>query len=306
MNNQHANQIPQEILDSLNADAERAMQGEFPPIEREFVPSIKMLRNIDRQIRRRRNLRFALLCLAIVLPLLTFCGVLMADLYGWGKQVAYRTVEVPVGERLKMMLPDGSKVTLNAGSILEYPASFKRNKREIYLVKGEVYCEIAENRKAPFTLRLTDADITVLGTKFNVERHLDNNISKVYLSEGSIRLTENLSGKKSSHLLKPQEMLTINRSTGQCQIIRNVNPKSVEGWVNGHYHFRAAPLSEMVKYIERNYAVTLRIADSDLYKYTYTLTIHNESIDEVLNILETVTPVRFVRIGNEITMHARN
>ena len=100
---------------------------------------------------------------------------------------AYNTVVVPKGQRVSLLLSDGTTVWLNAESRFSYPAKFSEKYRTVTL-EGEGYFEVAHNPKCPFTVKLPMLNIRVLGTKFNAKAYLDEP-SWITLKEGSVEVS---------------------------------------------------------------------------------------------------------------------
>ncbi|WP_286854003.1 FecR family protein, partial [Proteiniphilum sp. UBA5259] len=91
------------------------------------------------------------------------------------------------GKRSTLTLSDGSKVWLNSGSVLEFPAQFGSKKREIRLTSGEMYIEVIPDSQKPFHVHTSDFNVKVYGTKFNVSAYADSPRS-VVLVEGRVSL----------------------------------------------------------------------------------------------------------------------
>ena len=77
---------------------------------------------------------------------------------------------ITYGKRSTLTLSDGSKLWLNSGSVLEFPSQFSGDKREIHLVSGEMYIEVAHDQNKPFLVQTDDFQVRVYGTKFNISK----------------------------------------------------------------------------------------------------------------------------------------
>jgi ferric-dicitrate binding protein FerR (iron transport regulator) len=122
-----------------------------------------------------------------------------------GKKVLYNTLSTPRGGKYQVVLPDGSKVWLNAESSLHFPTAFTGNQREVTLT-GEAYFEVAKNKEKPFRVKVDGMSINVLGTHFNVNAYSDENTIKTSLLEGSVKIIKN----NKSNLLKPGKQSVLN------------------------------------------------------------------------------------------------
>ena len=86
------------------------------------------------------------------------------------KKAEYYTLNVPYGEKYSIVLPDGTKVFLNAGTTLRYPDHFEGGSREVYL-NGEAYLEVTKDAEHPFVVKTEEVEVKVLGTVFNVNAY---------------------------------------------------------------------------------------------------------------------------------------
>ena len=281
-----------ERIRQMDADIAQALSS-----ERETggvdVPSLKLLDAIDAKIRRRNRRSVAGAFAAVCLPLVALCLTAFAELYGWGHEPVMRSVQVPAGEHLRVLLADGSAVTLNACSELRYPERFARRRREVRLVRGEAFFEVAHDASAPFTVETDDVSVEVLGTKFNVNAY-DKEVTTVYLKEGKVRLTERVTGRQNRYLMAPDEM----------RAVRPAGKSAPEAWLHNNYAFTNAPLEDVVEFLERHYAVEIEVADARILQYSYTMEFYNETIDEVLSVMSQITPIRYSRVNDRITVRA--
>ena len=291
-----------ERIRQMDADIAQALSS-----ERETggvdVPSLKLLDAIDAKIRRRNRRSVAGAFAAVCLPLVALCLTAFAELYGWGHEPVMRSVQVPAGEHLRVLLADGSAVTLNACSELRYPERFARRRREVRLVRGEAFFEVAHDATAPFTVETDDVSVEVLGTKFNVNAY-DKEVTTVYLKEGKVRLTERVTGRQNRYLMAPDEMLAVDRNARTCRAVRPAGKSAPEAWLHNNYAFTNAPLEDVVEFLERHYAVEIEVTDTRILQYSYTMEFYNETIDEVLSVMSQITPIRYSRVNDRITVRA--
>lgn len=164
--------------------------------------------------------------------------------------VGYNTMATPKGRQFQLLLPDGSKVWLNAASSITYPTVFNGNERKVE-VTGEAYFEIVRNPASPFRAKINDeTEIEVLGTHFNVNSYNNEESIKTTLLEGSV-LVKNSTGKL---VLKPGEQARV-AGTDKIKLVGDVDVEKVMAWKNGVFNFQDATLEEVMRELERWYDI---------------------------------------------------
>jgi len=175
------------------------------------------------------------------------------------------TLIVPYGKRSTLILSDGSKVWLNSGSVLEFPAQFTGNNREVRLTSGEMYIEVASDSQKPFHVRTSDFNVKVYGTKFNVSAY-DDSPKSVVLVEGRVSLQ---SANKKETILSPNEQAVY--SDNGTFHTQKVHVNQFISWKNGYLEFDKTPMTEVLKQIGRYYNLSFDFDnDVNLLKRTCT------------------------------------
>ncbi|RYY30507.1 MAG: FecR family protein [Sphingobacteriaceae bacterium] len=159
------------------------------------------------------------------------------------------TITTPRGGQYQVILPDGSKVWLNAASSLSFPTQFTGKLRQVS-VSGEAYFEVAKNAAVPFQVKTERAQIEVLGTHFNVMAYADEQDMKTTLLEGVIKINS----KNSTNLLKPGQQALVT-TTGQQTIDNEVDLDDAVAWKNGMFQFKDAGIQEIMRQVSRWYDV---------------------------------------------------
>lgn len=186
-----------------------------------------------------------------------------------GSNLVYNTITTPRGGKFRIVLPDGSKVWLNAASSLTYPTSFRENARKVEL-KGEAYFEIAHasdaHRKAmPFQVVTVGQIVEVLGTHFNINSYSDENSVKTTLIEGKVKVTKTHAEKLepkvaqasgAALVLQPgqQAQLDLN-SRARLNLVAKVDLEEAVAWKNGQFQFKDTDLPTIMRQISRWYDV---------------------------------------------------
>lgn len=170
-----------------------------------------------------------------------------------GESLQYNTVSTPRGGQYQLVLPDGTKVWLNAASSITFPTSFPGASREVE-IKGEVYLEVAKNKLKPFRVKSAGQVVEVLGTHFNVNAYTDEESTKTTLLEGSVKVSLSHSGDsdKRSVLLSPgyQAQFKLGRIA-----INEVDTEAAVAWKDGYFNFNREDIQSVMRQVSRWYDV---------------------------------------------------
>ncbi|NDV60668.1 FecR family protein [Bacteroides sp. 519] len=164
------------------------------------------------------------------------------------EEISYNQLIVPLGRHSRLTLPDGTKMHINAGTKVIFPDRFKKKEREIF-VDGEVYLEVAENKKVPFFVHTATMDVKVLGTVFNIRAYKEDKDQEVVLVTGSVQVTTK---DKHEAMLSPNQKLGY--SEGKCHI-SGINAHDYVSWINGYFIYKKEPLLNIMKHISRYYGI---------------------------------------------------
>ena len=168
------------------------------------------------------------------------------------KSVAYNTLTTPRGGQYKLVLPDGTKVWLNAASSLRYPAIFTAKEREVELT-GEAYFEVAQMAAIPFRVKAGNRTaVDVLGTAFNLSAYADEPSINTTLVSGKVKV---VAPGQPAALLQPGQQAKLNRQ-GVLQVITEVDVAQAVAWKDGWFQFHNASLTEVLRELSRWYDVT--------------------------------------------------
>ena len=205
---------------------------------------------------------------------------------------SYSEIHSPYGTRTTFYLPDGSTGWLNGGSSLKFPTHFGDKVRNVNLT-GEAYFKVISNHKKPFVVSTDNIDVKVFGTSFNVMAYADEQITEVTLESGQIEVfkkTNNII--KSIGILKPNESCLYNLLSDSSRILC-INSKEKLSWLDGKLTFKYEPFGEVVRKINRWYNVNIVIKDELLRSYIYYGTFKDETLEEVLRLLQYTAPIRY-------------
>ena len=213
------------------------------------------------------------------------------------EEVIYNTLGTPRGGQYRLMLPDGSKVWLNAVSSIRYPTAFIGNEI-IVEITGEAYFEVTSDKTKPFKVLIKkekkfpslregpgegsyEQEITVLGTHFNINAYSDEPVAKTTLVEGSVKVTRN----SQSVVIKPGEQSQLN-SSGTLKVIRNANVDEAVAWRNGLFEFQDADLQSILRQVMRWYDVDVEYQGNIPDRYFTAIISREKTLTGVLEILK--------------------
>jgi transmembrane sensor len=166
--------------------------------------------------------------------------------------IAYNTLSTPRGGQYQLMLPDGTKVWLNAASSITYPTAFNSNKRTVSIT-GEVYFEVKHDSKKPFSVKVADFEVQDIGTHFDINAYSDETEIKTTLLEGKI----NVFASNKNHLLSPGQQATI--ANNKVTILSDVDLQRVVAWQEGRFEFNETQLPVIFRQISRWYDVDIKM-----------------------------------------------
>lgn len=193
------------------------------------------------------------------------------------------TISTAYGYTMETVLPDSSRVWLNANSSLTYPASFEGRRREVCL-RGEAYFQVRSDREHPFSVHARDITVTATGTQFNVNSYPRSCSTGITLVDGRVEVTS----PGDTVVMHPGEHLAL--SHGDATVTHNANIRKFCSWRDGILLFDDENLSDICARLEQIYNVEFDV-DSAVASDNYHITLKGESIGEVMNLLRLSAPV---------------
>lgn len=213
---------------------------------------------------------------------------------------------VPYGKRTRLLLSDGTKVWLNAGSRLAFPQNFKQGKREVFL-EGEAIFEVAKRSGDLFLVNTKNFVVNVTGTIFNVSAYTDDASSSAVLAEGKIELTNKggLFSKNTVHML-PGTKVVYDPST-KTMLSQQVNADDYLSWRDGFMVIRGEKLQEILKKLSRYYNVGMVLEDQAIAAETFSGRLDlKDSPREVLTVISRMVPLSVQELNNKLIIKPNN
>jgi len=220
--------------------------------------------------------------------------------------VSYNTISTPRGGQYQVLLPDGSKVWLNALSSLRFPTAFTGNERKVDL-NGEAYFEIAKNSSKPFKVGITrgaseiaghgSLEVDVLGTEFDLMAYSDEDRQRVTVISGSI-------SARSAHeqiTLQPNQQGYLDKKSYTLNLIDSINVEEAIAWKGGRFQFYDASIESIMRQAARWYDVEVAYDGKVNQQFRGTIP-RNVNLSTLLKILEATGWVHFRIDGKKVTV----
>lgn len=202
---------------------------------------------------------------------------------------------VPYGKRSQLILPDGSKVWVNSGSVLEFPSTFAGDSRTINLT-GEMFINVAKDRKKPFYVNTPDFQVKVYGTQFNISAYQDDAMQSIVLVSGTVGVK---SVNHEETYLQPNEILLYRDQEIEK---KKVDVEKYVSWKDGYIVLEQTPIAEVLKLIERYYNQSFEIKDQvDLSLRTCNGKLYlSDDLDNVMKTISILASIQYMRDGKTI------
>lgn len=207
------------------------------------------------------------------------------------------------GEKSTFIMEDGTRVTLNADSKLEYAANFPEKSREVYLT-GEAFFDVHSDANKPFIIHTANMNVKVLGTAFNIKSYPDEASTEATLLRGSIEVTVP-SNPSERILLKPSQKLVIHNAAShdstktRSVAVKNIYPALTTltyfqqrdtmimetSWLQNKLVFQDEDFESLAKRMERWYNISIRFSKTGSRQLRFTGILEGETIAEALHAL---------------------
>ena len=211
----------------------------------------------------------------------------------------YKEVCSLKGERLVVLLEDGTRVWLNADSKLVYPEQFAKDKREVSLV-GEAYFEVKKDISKPFMVQADEMNIRVTGTSFNVSGYPTDSVVTTTLDEGGIVISYPYAEKSGTYQMAPGQTAIYEKGSRLCKVMKNEYYKDASVWKENKLIFRNAPLEEVLTTLSRQFDVSFDIRSEKIAAFTYNFTCKLNNLSGIFEMMSAITPIKFNEISENV------
>lgn len=264
----------------------------------------KIKGKIDQEIGKKSNrfslvIRWGQIASAILLPVF-----IISNFYLYRENTILLSKEIVIetglGERASVTLPDGSTASLNSESRLVYhPKDYNKSERSIHF-GGEGYFQVKHDIDIPFFINAQGLQVKVVGTKFNLLVRETDRTAELALEEGRVLLLS--TNTKKQVILNENQKAILDYSTGNITVIYDDQIKDISAWRHGDMIFRNTPLAQVIRMIEDNYNVHIKINSNNYLDDPFTSTLPINNLNEVLEVLEHSYHLKAVINGKEIIL----
>lgn len=231
-------------------------------------------------------------------------GVSLPLLYQAVSDEEHRQVCVvaPAGQKAEVSLPDGTHVFLNSGSILTYSTGYSRDNRSVKL-QGQGFFDVTKDSRHPFTVLAGDVKVLVKGTSFDVNAYTDNEALEVTLLSGRVSVLSASTDKLIADML-PNQKVTVPYDKGLKPALQTCDAEEEALWRLGKLKIVGETLPDLVRKMEHWYGVHISLQNVDADK-RYWMTIKTESLKEMLEIINQITPINYSINGEEVNISCK-
>ena len=200
------------------------------------------------------------------------------------------------GQKTKVLLPDGTEVWLNSESQLTYSSDFNRNNRKVKL-EGEAFFDVNKSTAQRFVIEASSVNVVVYGTAFNVTAYPDEETVDVSLVRGKVGIEDRTDNRLLAEI-SPNQLISISKKDMRWSI-RDCDAQIESLWTQNKLKFEDAPATEVFRKLERWYGMNVHIQNLNK-EVRYGFTLKSESLREILNEINKITPIDYKINGEEV------
>jgi ferric-dicitrate binding protein FerR (iron transport regulator) len=213
---------------------------------------------------------------------------------GQSQAVLYNTMSTPVGRTFRLVLPDGTRVWLNASSSITFPTAFEGKERQV-TITGEAYFEVVHRVTQKFLVKTGNETVEDIGTKFDIDSYSDEPSIKTTLLEGAVRVAA--SGNTAT--LHPGDQAVLSASVGKITIDKDVDLDEVIAWKNGVFRFNSVDIHTIMRQAARWYDMEVSY-EGDIHETFSGGISRNVNVSQLFHILGSTDKVSFEINGKKI------
>ncbi len=321
--------------DKISESIKNAMLDEIPDFRAQgsgvdtdydrLFKSIQKVISEQKPTRPMANLRFNLVRIAAIVVVAFLLGGTLSYFLLRNESkatISFCEVTAPLGSTSEIVLPDNSRVWLNAGSKIRYSTTFNQNDRLLYL-EGEGYFKVAKNTKLPFIVDAYGFEVKAIGTEFNVKAYKDDATIETTMVEGKVTLlhaTENmiagvyLTPNQKATFYKKKESLTIEvikkieaKKEGlnyipesRLIITPRIDPRSIISWKEERLIIERERLDDLMELLGRKYNIKFEFKSDDIKRFRFSGILEDETLQQVMDVIRISSPIDYAIEGKTV------
>ena len=217
-----------------------------------------------------------------------------------GEKEVMNKIIVPTGGEYNLILSDGTRVYLNAESVITFPKHFTGERREVTL-EGEAYFHVTASKEHPFIVKTKDMDVMVTGTEFNVKAYPDEMNVQATLLQGAVTVFSGFE-KKEKVEIKPNQQAEWYRDSVKVRV-KEVDPDLFMAWKNGRFIFRQDRLEDIMRTLARWYDVEVVYLNESVKNMLFAGKLdRGEEITPILDVLRATDKLSVDVKGKKIVI----
>ena len=190
-------------------------------------------------------------------------------------------------------LPDGSVVTLNKNSSIEYNKKFTKGKTRALKLQGEAFFNVTANKEKPFVIAVNDVEVKVVGTSFNIKTVKGQ--TEVIVKTGIVEVTRN---GNTVRLTPNEKIITPVKDTVLVKSV--ITDKLYDYYQSKEFVCDNTPLWRLTEVLNEAYGTTIVLGRPELRNLRINTTFNNESLDHILTIIAQTFQLQIVKQENQI------
>lgn len=222
--------------------------------------------------------------------------------------VIYSNTIVPIGEKAKVYLSDGSVITLNGGTHLRYPEKFNRSRREVTLIEGEAFFDVKRDVNKPFIVLSGGTETKVLGTAFNVRAYSNLENIEVTVSRGKVAVGKentNEDAKFSSVLLLPGEQVSVDKASYKIDK-RLVAIQDELAWLEGKVIINNETFKYVSVLFKNTYGIELSFKEEEIADIRFSAMFsEKDQLEEMLYAISRANNLNYTIKGKEVQLNKK-
>lgn len=210
-----------------------------------------------------------------------------------GNAVVFNTLATPRGGEYQLVLPDGTKVWLDAASSITYPTAFAGKTRQVS-ISGQAYFEVVHDPNKPFEVKVQGQIIRDIGTAFDINAYTDEPTMKITLASGAVAV-----GGHGNTVVLRQAGQQLDCTNTQLEPVHNADLTAVLAWKNGLFYLTSADIATVMRQVGRWYDVDIVFEKGIPAGHITGEVPRNTMLSTVLQVLQT-SGVHFTTEGKTI------